>query len=107
MAEKLPVHALRDQGVAVQALGSRWPIDVIAFARLARLRRQLAADVTHAWDMRTLAQAAMSGDGGRGMSSSGRCWRSAMRRAGRSGCCAPFTRASRRSRFPKKRPAND
>jgi glycosyltransferase involved in cell wall biosynthesis len=61
MAEKLPVHALRDQGVTVQALGGRWPIDVIALARLARLRRRLAADVTHCWDVRSLAQAAMSG----------------------------------------------
>ena len=61
MAEKLPVHALRDQGVTVQSLGGRWPIDVIALTRLARLRRRLAADVTHAWDLRTLAQAAMSG----------------------------------------------
>jgi len=61
LAEKLPLHALRDLGVTVQALGGRWPIDVIALARLARLRRQLAADVTHAWDMRTLAQAALSG----------------------------------------------
>lgn len=61
MAEKLPLHALRDQGVTVQALGGRWPIDVIALARLARLRRRLAVDVTHAWDIRSLAQAAMSG----------------------------------------------
>jgi glycosyltransferase involved in cell wall biosynthesis len=60
-AEHFPTHALREQGVAVQPLGSRWPIDVIALARLARLRRRLQADVTHAWDVRTLAQAAMSG----------------------------------------------
>ena len=60
-AEKLPAHALRDQGVAVQKLGSRWPIDVIAIGRLARLRRKLVANVTHAWDVRTLAQAALSG----------------------------------------------
>jgi glycosyltransferase involved in cell wall biosynthesis len=60
-AEKLPAHALRNQGVAVQTLGSRWPLDVIALARLARLRRKLVADVTHTWDMRTLAQAALSG----------------------------------------------
>lgn len=59
--QKAPVNALRDQGVVVQTLGSRWPIDVIAIARLSRLRRQLQADVTHAWDMRTLAHAAMSG----------------------------------------------
>lgn len=59
--QKAPVNALRDQGVVVQTLGSRWPIDVIAVARLARVRRHLQADVTHAWDMRTLAHAAMSG----------------------------------------------
>lgn len=59
--QKAPVNALRDQGVVVQSLGSRWPIDVIAITRLARLRRHLQADVTHAWDMRTLAHAAMSG----------------------------------------------
>ncbi|QDT76296.1 glycosyltransferase family 4 protein [Lacipirellula limnantheis] len=61
LAEKLPVHALRDQNVTVQTLGGRWPIDVIALARLARLRRQLAAAVTHTWDVRTLAHAALSG----------------------------------------------
>ena len=61
LAEKLPVNALRDQGVIVQPLGGRWLIDVIALTRLARLRRQLAADVTHAWDVRSLALAAMSG----------------------------------------------
>ena len=30
LAEKRPVNALRDQGVVVQPLGGRWPIDVIA-----------------------------------------------------------------------------
>ena len=61
LAEKLPVNALRDQGVIVQPLGGRWPIDVVVLTRLARLRRQLAADVTHAWDVRSLALAALSG----------------------------------------------
>ena len=61
LAEKLPVNALRDQSVVVQPLGGRWPIDVIALTRLARLRRQLVANVTHAWDVRSLALAAMSG----------------------------------------------
>lgn len=61
MTEKLPFHELRDQGVAVQPLGGRWPIDVISFGRLARLRRKFAADVTHAWDVRTLVQSALSG----------------------------------------------
>jgi glycosyltransferase involved in cell wall biosynthesis len=61
LAEKLPVNSLRDQGVVVQPLGGRWPIDVVALTRLARLRRQLAADFTHAWDVRSLALAALSG----------------------------------------------
>ena len=61
LAEKLPVNSLRDQGVVVQPLGGRWPIDVVVLTRLARLRRQLAADVTHAWDVRSLALAALSG----------------------------------------------
>lgn len=65
-ADRFPARSLRDQGVAVQPLGSRWPMDVLAFARLARLRRRLAADVIHAWDVRTLSQAALSGRRRRG-----------------------------------------
>lgn len=65
-SDKHPAHALRDQGVAVRPLGSRWPIDVLAFARLARLRRQLSVDLIHAWDVRTLAQASLSGRRRRG-----------------------------------------
>jgi glycosyltransferase involved in cell wall biosynthesis len=60
-ASQLPARELRERGVAVQVLGSRWPVDFVALSRLARLRRRAAADVVHTWDIATLAQAAFTG----------------------------------------------
>jgi glycosyltransferase involved in cell wall biosynthesis len=60
-AAQSPARELRERGVAVQMLGSRWPVDFVALSRLARLRRRAAADVVHTWDIATLAQAAFTG----------------------------------------------
>ena len=60
-AAQLSARELRERGVAVQVLGSRWPVDFVALSRLARLRRRAAADVVHTWDIATLAQAAFTG----------------------------------------------
>ena len=55
-----PAHEGRDAGVAVQVLGSRWPVDVVALARLNRLRRNVAVDVVHTWDLASLMHAAFT-----------------------------------------------
>lgn len=56
----LAARELRDSGVAVQVLGSRWPVDPVALARFSQLRRNAQFDVVHAWDVSTLMQAAVS-----------------------------------------------
>ena len=60
-ASQVAARELRERGVAVQVLGSRWPVDFVALSRLARLRRRAAADIVHAWDIATLAQVAFTG----------------------------------------------
>lgn len=52
---------LRDGGIAVQVLGSRWPIDGAALVRLRRWQRPLGVDLVHAWDVKALLHAAASG----------------------------------------------
>ncbi len=51
---------LRETGVAVQIIGSRWPVDPIAAARLSLLRRRTRVDVVHAWDGAALMHAGLS-----------------------------------------------
>jgi len=65
-AEAGPARELRQCGVAVHALSSRWALDPIALARLIQLRRKSQADVVHVWDMAGLAAAAISRRAGRG-----------------------------------------
>jgi glycosyltransferase involved in cell wall biosynthesis len=54
------VKELRNQGVVVQGVGGRWPIDPIALGRLTRLRRKSQVDVVHTWDIATVLQAALT-----------------------------------------------
>ena len=58
-AEDSVAPQLREQGVAVQGIGSRWPVDPVAWARLAQLRRKTRVDVVHAWDGPALMHAAL------------------------------------------------
>lgn len=51
---------LLDRGVAVQVLGSRWQVDPIAAALVARLQRSMDLDVVHAWDVAAMIQAGVS-----------------------------------------------
>jgi glycosyltransferase involved in cell wall biosynthesis len=51
---------LRETGVAVQVIGSRWPVDPVALARFSLLRRKSRVDVVHAWDAAALMHAGMS-----------------------------------------------
>ncbi len=55
------VCELEGGGAAVHVLGSRWPVDPLAFAKLARLRRTISAHVVHAWDVASLAQTVLGG----------------------------------------------
>jgi glycosyltransferase involved in cell wall biosynthesis len=55
-----PARELRERGVYVVTLKSRWRFDPLALGRLAKLRRRLAADATHCWDAATLLQALMT-----------------------------------------------
>jgi glycosyltransferase involved in cell wall biosynthesis len=54
---------LRERGVAVQVVGSRWAVDPIAVGRVARLLRSAQADVVHAWDAASLLQACLRRSG--------------------------------------------
>jgi glycosyltransferase involved in cell wall biosynthesis len=54
VARELQVH-----GVAVQVINSRWAVDPIAAARVARLMRATQADAVHTWDAATLLQACL------------------------------------------------
>lgn len=55
------VKELRDAGVAVHVLGSRWRLDPVALGRLAGLRRRMRDAMVHAWDRRAAQHARLTG----------------------------------------------
>lgn len=50
---------LRERGVVVHILGSRWPIDPLMHGRLARLRAALRPAIVHVWDLAVLPPATL------------------------------------------------